>query len=139
MLSNKLILLTLFIYLLDPRIMKVLLGLLGYSCKIHRKLSKSNRERLSLSEGDFDRSFSSEKGPTEFDPKDLPSKDHPSNPQEKLSSSRMKGEGKAGSETDVSSTDQSGVENNKSADQTTGCSFLYFLQTTWRTQCVNNL
>lgn len=99
----------------DPRIMKVLLGLLGYSCKIHRKLSKSNGERLSLSEGDahkFDRSFSSEEAQTECDPENLSSKGHSSNSEEKLSSSRTKGEDKAGSETDVSSTDQSGVENN---------------------------
>ena len=105
--------------------MKVLLSLLGYSCKIHCKLSESLRERPSLLEGHFNRSFSSEEGLTEFDPKNnfLPSKGHSSDPQEKLSSSRMKGEEKAGSKTDASSTDQSGVENNKSADQTIGCSF----------------
>ncbi|XP_015752949.1 PREDICTED: protein saal1-like [Acropora digitifera] len=91
----------------DPRIMKVLLGLLGYSCKIHRKLSKSNGERLSLSEGDehkFDRSLSSEEAQT--------SKGHSSNSEEKLSSSRTKDKQEPGGETDVSSTDQSGVENN---------------------------
>ena len=99
--------------------MKVLLGLLGYSCKIHRKLSKSNGERLSLSDGDehkFDRSLSSEEAQTEFDPKNLPSKGHSSNSEEKLSSSRAKGEEKPGGETDVSSTDQSEVENNIPGD-----------------------
>ena len=106
--------------------MKVLLGLLGYSCKIHRKLSKSSGERLSLSEGGehkFDRSFSSEEGQTEFDPKNLPSKGHSSNSEEKLSSSRTNGEEKPGSEREVSSTDQSGVENNKSGDLSIGSSF----------------
>lgn len=47
----------------DPRIMKVLLGLLGYSCKIHRKRCKSSLNRLSFTETDehkFERSFSKE-------------------------------------------------------------------------------
>ncbi|KAL9955157.1 hypothetical protein ACROYT_G036443 [Oculina patagonica] len=47
----------------DPRIMKVLLGLLGYSCKIHRKRSKSSINRLSFTENDehkFERSISNE-------------------------------------------------------------------------------
>ena len=47
----------------DPRIMKVLLGLLGYSCKIHRKRSKNSINRLSFTESDehkFERSFSNE-------------------------------------------------------------------------------
>lgn len=47
----------------DPRIVKVLLGLLGYSCKIHRKRSKSSLNRLSFTETDehkFERSLSNE-------------------------------------------------------------------------------
>lgn len=47
----------------DPRIMKVLLGLLGYSCKIHRKRSKNSINRLSFTESDehkFERSISNE-------------------------------------------------------------------------------
>ena len=47
----------------DPRIMKVLLGLLGYSCKIHRKRSKTSINRLSFTESDehkFERSISNE-------------------------------------------------------------------------------
>ena len=47
----------------DPRIMKVLLGLLGYSCKIHRKRSKSSINRLSFTESDehkFERNISNE-------------------------------------------------------------------------------
>ena len=43
--------------------MKVLLGLLGYSCKIHRKRSKSSINRLSFTESDehkFERSISNE-------------------------------------------------------------------------------
>ena len=43
--------------------MKVLLGLLGYSCKIHRKRSKSSINRLSFTETDehkFERSISNE-------------------------------------------------------------------------------
>ena len=43
--------------------MKVLLGLLGYSCKIHRKRSKNSINRLSFTESDehkFERSFSNE-------------------------------------------------------------------------------
>ena len=106
--------------------MKVLLGLLGYSCKIHRKLSKSNGERLSLSEGDehkFGRSFSSEEAQTECDPENLPSKGHSSNSEEKLSISRTKAEEEPGGETDVSSTDQSGVENNITGEESMGFSF----------------
>ena len=55
-------------YFVDPRIMKVLLGLLGYSCKIHRKKSKSSLTRFSFSETDehrFERSFSDEEKPVE--------------------------------------------------------------------------
>lgn len=47
----------------DPRIMKVLLGLLGYSCKIHRKRSKTSINRLSFTESNeqkFERSISNE-------------------------------------------------------------------------------
>lgn len=47
----------------DPSIMKVLLGLLGYSCKIHRKRSKTSINRLSFTESDehkFERSISNE-------------------------------------------------------------------------------
>lgn len=43
--------------------MKVLLGLLGYSCKIHRKRSKTSINRLSFTESDehkFERSISNE-------------------------------------------------------------------------------
>ena len=43
--------------------MKVLLGLLGYSCKIHRKRSKSSINRLSFTESDehkFEKSISNE-------------------------------------------------------------------------------
>lgn len=43
--------------------MKVLLGLLGYSCKIHRKRSKSSINRLSFTETiehKFERSISNE-------------------------------------------------------------------------------
>lgn len=52
----------------DPRIMKVLLGLLGYSCKIHRKRSKSSLNRLSFTEtmeNKFERSFSKEESTEE--------------------------------------------------------------------------
>lgn len=52
-----------FFFFSDPRIMKVLLGLLGYSCKIHRKRSKSSINRLSFTESDehkFERSISNE-------------------------------------------------------------------------------
>ena len=46
--------------------MKVLLGLLGYSCKIHRKRSKSSLNRFSFSENEenrLDRSLSHEEKP----------------------------------------------------------------------------
>ena len=48
--------------------MKVLLGLLGYSCKIHRKRSKSSLNRLSFTEtveNKFERSFSKEESTEE--------------------------------------------------------------------------
>ena len=108
----------------DPRIMKVLLGLLGYSCKIHRKLSKSRENRLSISENDehkFERSFSSENSKPESDPESSPLKGQLSKP-EHLSS--VKGQEKVESETNrcVPSSNQSELQKDidESSDQAEG-------------------
>lgn len=50
----------------DPRIMKILMGLLGYSCKIHRK-----RSRLSFSEDRSNASSSKEPISTSKDNNEL--------------------------------------------------------------------
>lgn len=109
----------------DPRIMKVLLGLLGYSCKIHRKLSKSRENRLSISENDehkFERSFSSENSKPESDPESSPLKGQLSKPEHLSStSSSVKGQEKVESETNrcVPSSNQSELQKDidESSDQ----------------------
>ena len=112
----------------DPRIMKVLLGLLGYSCKIHRKLSKSRENRLSISENDehkFERSFSSENSKPESDPESSPLKGQLSKPEHLSStSSSVKGQEKVESETNrcVPSSNQSELQKDidESSDQAEG-------------------
>ena len=99
--------------------MKVLLGLLGYSCKIHRKRSKSSLNRFSFSENDehrFERSFSIE----ENDTKNAHSEMH-STESEPLASTSGAHDGQiTEGENKLPSSDQKEKLKEELADQTEG-------------------
>ena len=96
----------------------MLLGLLGYSCKIHRKRSKTTCNRLSFSESDerkFERSFSNEDNKREIDAGDDHSKANSSEPL--ASTSTGQGEGNTEEDKDLPARCQT---KEKQANQTSG-------------------
>lgn len=106
----------------DPRIMKVLLGLLGYSCKIHRKRSKSSLNRFSFSESDehrVERSFSSEEHKLGNDAENAHSKIH-SSLSEPSTSTSAQSERNTEEKSALLTRDQKGKPEDKQADETKG-------------------
>ena len=98
----------------DPRIMKVLLGLLGYSCKIHRKRSKTSCNRFSFSESDehrFERSLSNEENKLGNEAE---------NDHSLASTSGGQGERNAEEDNDLPAKHQIEKPKEKQADQTSG-------------------
>lgn len=110
--------------------MKVLLGLLGYSCKIHRKRSKSSINRLSFMESDehkLERSFSNENSTLENNTNNA-NKIHASDAEPSTSTScvqHKENADSAGEKTQNSSNQAK--QKDELADQTEG-KMLYFIK-----------
>lgn len=103
--------------------MKVLLGLLGYSCKIHRKRSKSSLNRLSFSENEenrLERSLSHEEktvGHQKIDSQTNTTGDHPSGNGSTIKREENTNEG---NDVHVSSCDHTENPKEEQADQAEG-------------------
>lgn len=103
--------------------MKVLLGLLGYSCKIHRKRSKSSLNRFSFSENEenrLERSLSREEKPVGDQKTDSETNtgDQPSGNSSAIK--REKNTKNEGSDVHVSSCDHTENPKEEQADQAEG-------------------
>lgn len=100
--------------------MKVLLGLLGYSCKIHRKRSKSSLNRFSFSESDehrFERSFSNEEHKLGNDAENAHSEIH-SSLSEPSTSTSTQSERNTEEKSALLTRDQKGKPEDKPAEET---------------------
>ena len=110
--------------------MKVLLGLLGYSCKIHRKRSKSSLNRLSFTETDehrFERGFSSEEKTLENDIGNAHSKVDSIKSEPAASTSGAEAGTNNGEENDLPSSHQTEKPKDELPDQREGRNLCFYV------------
>ena len=110
----------------------MLLGLLGYSCKIHRKRSKTSCNRFSFSESDehrIERSFSNEENKLGNDAENDHSKINSSEPEAFASTSDGQGERNAEEDNDLPTRHEIEKPKEKQADQTSGVKSILILFT----------
>ena len=103
--------------------MKVLLGLLGYSCKIHRKRSKSSLNRFSFSENEenrLDRSLSHEEKPVVNQKTDSETNTAGDQPSENSSAIKRENNTNEGNDVHVSSSDHIKNPKEEQADEAEG-------------------
>ncbi|KAM7431183.1 Protein saal1 [Porites harrisoni] len=107
----------------EPRIMKVLLGLLGYSCKIHRKRSKSSLNRFSFSENEekrLERSLSHEEKPVRDQKTDSETNTAGDQPSGNSSGIKRENNTNEGNDVHVSSSDHIKNAKEEQADEAEG-------------------
>lgn len=103
--------------------MKVLLGLLGYSCKIHRKRSKSSLNRFSFSENEenrLERSLSREEKPVGDQKTDSETNTAGDQPSGNSSAIKSENNTNEGNDVHVSSSDHIKNPKEEQADEAEG-------------------